>query len=95
MIYPLHCQNKKSYKKVTFLVAQKKYGTSSPVQGMKRIYFLSEKNKVTILPIKNKTNSALFNKKVARMITLSSSTPIVKCQHDFNIPVSTLQDRFA
>ncbi|GIO08688.1 hypothetical protein J31TS6_47160 [Brevibacillus reuszeri] len=62
---------------------------------MIRIYFLSEKNKVTILPIKNKTNSALFNKKVARMITLSFSTPIVKCQQDFNIPVSTLQDRFA
>ncbi|WP_152570732.1 hypothetical protein [Paenibacillus tyrfis] len=52
---------------------------------------MSEKNKVTFLPIKNKTNSALFLKKVARNITLSSSTPIVKCQHDLNIPASTLQ----
>lgn len=62
------------------------------MQGMKRVYFMSEKNKVTFLPIKNKTNPASFFKKVARNITLSSSTPIVKCQGNFNIPASTLQD---
>ncbi|WP_156130569.1 hypothetical protein [Paenibacillus durus] len=52
---------------------------------------MSEKNKVTFLPIKNKTILLYSLKKVARNITLSSSTPIVKCQHDLSIPASTLQ----
>ncbi|PUA36402.1 hypothetical protein C8Z91_23615 [Paenibacillus elgii] len=53
---------KKSYKKVTFLVAQK-IRHIQPGAGYEKDIFLSEKNKVTFLPIKNKTYAALFLKK--------------------------------
>ncbi|MCM3272771.1 hypothetical protein [Paenibacillus elgii] len=59
----LLCQNKKELQESYLSCSSKKYGTSTPVQGMQRIYFLSEKNKVTFLPIKNKTYAALFLKK--------------------------------
>ncbi|MED1800146.1 hypothetical protein, partial [Brevibacillus porteri] len=84
-------RTKKELQESYLSCSSKKYGKSSPVQGMKRVYFLSEKNKVTFLPMKNKTNSASFFKKWQKILHYPLQLQSLIVRTILTYPAYTLQ----